>query len=145
MDVMNLKGLKVGLLTVLRSIKESKSEQTIWECKCECGKTVEVCSHDLMHNEVSSCGCKPEPFKNLNRHLYQKWCDIWQRCTDPNHEDFWKLGERNVSVCEKWIDYNEFKDWALEHGYMDGCNVGRVDVNKDFSPDNCEVYRRWTE
>ena len=131
MDVMNLKGLKVGLLTVSRSIKKSESEQTIWECKCECGKTVEVCSHDLMHNKVSSCGCRVEPC-----HLYQKWCEMWKRRADKD------IG---VFVCTEWIDYNKFKDWALEHGYMDNCNVGRVDVNKNFSPDNCEVYRRWTE
>ena len=56
----DLTGKVFGRLTVL-SFDSSKGERgkqrAYWLCKCECGKSKVVCSHDLRTEKTKSCGC----------------------------------------------------------------------------------------
>jgi hypothetical protein len=65
----DLTGKKQGYLTVIkRTEKVSSSRRPIWECLCECGKTVFIASNELTRKDPSqykrlryrqtSCGCK---------------------------------------------------------------------------------------
>ena len=52
----DLTGMRFGKLTVLRLAKERSDKKTRWECKCDCGNTIEVLAYSLK-TTTRSCGC----------------------------------------------------------------------------------------
>lgn len=78
---------KFGRLTVLKeTTKRTDGGSIVWECKCDCGKIVEISSKRLLHNINISCGCyqkerqkysmnklhKKQFFENTNIDLIKK-------------------------------------------------------------------------
>lgn len=56
--MIDLKNKKFGkLLVIERSEKKSKGREVIWDCQCDCGKTVAVSSRSLRNGLTKSCGC----------------------------------------------------------------------------------------
>ena len=49
--LIGIQNQKFGKLTVI------KYNRPYWECKCDCGKTVNVLSHNLRNGSTTSCGC----------------------------------------------------------------------------------------
>ena len=65
------------------------------------------------------------------------WQNMKERCTTPSHRQFHTHGALGIKVCEEWQDFKAFKAWALANGYKKGLPIGRLDTNKDYSPENC--------
>lgn len=72
--------------------------------------------------------------------LYDIWKGMVRRCTDPGQKDYKDYGGRGIKVCDAWKkDFIVFYDWAWDHGYSPYLSLDRVNVDGDYSPDNC----RW--
>ena len=52
-----LTGMRFGRLTVVKATEARRHEHIIWECMCDCGKTVYVAGANLVRGGTTSCGC----------------------------------------------------------------------------------------
>jgi len=58
MRPLDLAGKKFGLLTVLeRVFPNTKRNNTMWKCLCDCGNVVDIQGNKLTAGERDSCGC----------------------------------------------------------------------------------------
>lgn len=150
----DLTGLRFGRLTVLKQAGRSKDRHILWECICDCGKTVVVQSNLLKGNHTKSCGCGQKDavtkhgdcrVKSQSR-LYLVWRSMIARCEHPNRKEYVYYGGRGIKVCQEWKKYITFKEWALANGYDENadfgdCTIDRINVDGDYEPSNC----RWVD
>lgn len=55
--LLDITGKKFGTLTAIRPLEElGPRGQTIWECKCECGRIIKARGTSLRYGEVATCG-----------------------------------------------------------------------------------------
>lgn len=55
--VEDISGKRFGRLVAIRYAGKSKGNQTLWECKCDCGNISIVHQQDLTTGHTKSCGC----------------------------------------------------------------------------------------
>jgi len=56
-NLKDLTGKRFGRLVALRHAEERRNGFVMWECLCDCGKTVFVRSNKLTSGQTKSCGC----------------------------------------------------------------------------------------
>lgn len=143
------KGDKYGKLTVLKEDIPYFTSKKFFRkmlCKCECGKEISVVLSKLKNNHTKSCGClrkenKGRVFTHRKTHfkIYKTWSRIIQRCTNPKNNSYKYYGGKRIRVCDRWL--NSFEDFLKDMGECpEGKILGRIDVNDNYSLNNCE----WT-
>lgn len=159
----DLSGQRFGRLTVVEYAGRNRQNRAMWKCVCECGNVVITRSDALKSGDVQSCGCLNNELRSQrfirmntthgkrNTRLYVVWCDMRRRCNDNRAPEYKNYGARGIRVCNEWNnDFKAFYDWAMANGYDETanrgeCTIDRIDVNGDYSPDNCRFSDSLTQ
>ena len=89
---------------------------------------------------AESCGCGR---KNNYKHgmektrLYSIWKNMKQRILNPNHKFYKDYGGRGITICDEWLDFIPFRDWALSNEYGEGLQINRIENDGNYELNNC--------
>ncbi len=148
-ETIDLIGQKFGRLLVVERVESDKSGNHRWLCECVCKNEMIVRGDNLKSGHTQSCGCfkiekatKHGHTKNgKSDRFYRSWLDMIQRCTNPNNTHWQDYGGREITVCKRWMKFENFledmlKEWKL------GLTLERRKNELGYCKDNCHWATR---
>lgn len=147
-EKIDMTGRVIGRLLVIEGCGRDSRGRALWRCRCECGNEIIVRGDHLRNEDTTSCGCyhrerlvEAHTTHGASRtRLYYVWTDMLQRVgvhkgasekVKHNYQD------RGINVCSEWLIFENFRDWALSHGYKEDLQIDRRDNEKGYCPENC--------
>ena len=119
-------------------------------CRCDCGTERNVDWYSLKGGGTKSCGCfrGEAAAKNNATHghsrvgkmtpTYRSWQLMQRRCSNPNSEDYADYGGAGISICERWLSFENFFADMGERPV--GTTLDRYpNGSGNYEPENC----RW--
>ena len=135
-------GMRTNMLTVIKESGRDINRNSLWECRCDCGRVVDLAANALRNGQLS-CGCMAGKVTHhqTNTRLYSIWTGIKRRCYNTHDKSYQKwYGSKGIKMCEEWKNnFMSFHDWSVSNGYTENLTIDRVDSAGDYEPSNC----RW--
>lgn len=137
-------GKKFGKWTILEYVGNKNGDRYV-RCRCECGKEQEINFLRVISGGSKAClSCREKTHGNSDSPLYTVWLDMKRRCYNPKNTHYADYGGRGISICNEWMDFGCFYDWAISTGYDESkaktrqCTLDRIDTNGNYEPNNCK-------
>lgn len=147
--VRDLSSEKFGRLTALFEFGKSKTPNgttvVFWLCRCACGNLVKTRGSNLRSGLSRSCGCLRAEVEKSSAKThgqtrspeYQSWRGMLDRCRNSKHVSFHRYGGRGISVCKRWL---KFENFLADMGKRPaGLSLDRINNDGNYEPSNC----RW--
>jgi len=122
-----------------------------WICQCDCGNKTIVRGHNLTSGNTKSCGCEAGKSRQTKwnlRHghasngyetkVYVAWMNMRKRCYKTNHAGYERYGGRGITVCERWMTFENFYEDMGEPPETTGYSLDRINNNGNYEPGNCK-------
>ena len=149
-EKIDMTGRVIGRLLVIEECGRDARGRALWRCRCECGNEIIVRGDSLRSERTTSCRCctRDRVVEAHTTHgmsktrLYRIWLVMLQRvgvlkgASENNKRNY---QDRGITVCDEWLVFENFRDWALTHGYKEGLQIDRVNNDAGYCPENC----RW--
>lgn len=148
-----MEGERYGRLLVIK-YSGNKGSKASWLCLCNCGNRTVVVSSNLRNGHTQSCGCLMVErtletnithgnfLEGKQTRLYAIWAGIKRRCLNSNVKIFKYYGGHGIKLCKSWMAFENFRDWAIIHGYAENLSIDRVNNDGDYCPENCRWITR---
>lgn len=162
-DQSSLVGKVLGVLTVKEVVAVNLRGNWTALCMCECGTETTLQQSWWERGEKRSCGCKigmtlrnVAPVEEKPRRVWQAhnrthgltgsaeyriWRNMITRCTNQNSASFEYYGKKGITVCERWLKFENFIEDVGPRPSQDH-SLEREDGKKGYEPANCSWKTR---
>ena len=145
----DLTGMRFGKIVVLSFAgyheygwEDGVIRKPAWLCRCDCGVEKIVRASNLQSRRVVSCGChrneisrRPRKHGLYNTRVYRIWQSMKNRCFLQNHPTYKDYGARGITVCERWL---KFENFFADMGHPpEDHSIERLDNDGNYEPGNC--------
>lgn len=137
-------GNRYGSLVTLKPSGINKYGHSTWLCQCDCGVQKDLGASKLKSHQVRSCGCRRYERKHghtgtkFATPTYVSWAKMVARCRPGNCNEA-RYSQRGISVCERWLKFENFLADMGERPSSDHSIDRYPDNDGNYNPENC----RW--
>lgn len=138
--IKDLCGRVYGSLFVISFAGLTSARKARWFCVCACGRGAAPIGASLANGHTTSCGCVRATIKKTHgatgTPTHNTWLAMKARCANPKASDYPNYGGRGVTVCNRWLNFENFlRDMGARPV---GMTLERMNVNGGYEPGNCE-------
>jgi hypothetical protein len=142
-------GQRYGSLVVIEEAPAKhcgKYRVRMVKCLCDCGFETITRFEYLKCGHTKSCGCNIKKISAKVRtthgqsktRLHGIWAGMLNRCRNKNVKSYKYYGAKGVHVCDEWLNFANFMDWAIDNRYRNNLTIDRKNPFGNYEPSNCQ-------